>query len=309
MPKPPDSRPDPGDFDGSRYPGENSGAGIVSGDHLSLIAAHYNLDPEKIDGWLIAESLTRLQEDRLDSQLKDYARKLATKAVIQKAYQLIGPIRPAKRQVSEVLREPYIGELDTEGTLENILGKEFPDPEDWITVRREQKRVRIVLMMDTSLSMSGKKLALAAVSAAVLSMKVPAKDFSLVAFESMAHTISHLDEHETTQSIVNKIFRQSARGYTNIEAALREGRRELERSPGKRKVGLLITDGIYTSGGNPIKEAARFPRLFVFLTEDHKMNPELCETMARLGHGRSIQVRGYEDLPGKMLEIANRILR
>ena len=207
------------------------------------------------------------------------------------------------------MQEPYRGELETERTLENILGKEFPDPEDWVTVRREQKRVQVVLMMDTSLSMSGKKLALAAVAAAVLSMKLPSEDFSLVGFESAAHTLCPLNTHETTESIIEKIFRQSARGYTNIEAALRQGRRELEKSKAKRKVGLLITDGIFTAGGDPVNEAALFPRLFVFLTEDHKMDPELCRTMARLGKGRYIAVKGYEDLPLKILDIVNRILR
>ena len=68
----------------------------------------------------------------------------------------------------EPLVEPFRGELDEEETLENIMGKEFPEPDDWVTARREERRTEVVLMMDTSLSMSGKNLALAAVAAAVL---------------------------------------------------------------------------------------------------------------------------------------------
>jgi Mg-chelatase subunit ChlD len=245
----------------------------------------------------------------IDHDLKAYARKLAVKAVLQRAFQLVGPIRPAKRQVAEVLSEPYRGELDTERTLENIIGKEYPDPEDWIAVRREQKRVQIALLMDTSLSMSGEKLALAAVAAAVLAMKVPSKDFALIAFESSAHTLSHLNSREPPEGMVDKIFKHSARGYTNIEAALREGRKALERGAVNRKVALLITDGVYTAGGDPVEEASLLPRLFIFLTEDSKANSELCERMARVGKGRSIPVRGYRDLPRRMVEMANQLLR
>jgi Mg-chelatase subunit ChlD len=258
---------------------------------------------------MIAENLTNIRPDPIDPDLKAYARKLAVRAVLQRAFQLVGPIRPAKRQVAEVLSEPFRGELDTERTLENMIGKEYPDPEDWIALRREQKRVQIALMMDTSLSMSGKKLALAAVAAAVLSLKVPSKDFALIAFEGTAHTLSHLNSQESPEMIVDKIFKHSARGYTNIEAALRAGREELEKGGVNRKVGVLITDGVYTAGANPIEEASLFPRLFVFLTEYHKVNSELCDRMARLGGGRSIPVKGYEDLPQKMLEMANQILR
>jgi len=267
------------------------------------------LDPENLNGWTIAENVTKIPHETIDADLKAYARKLAVKAVLRRAFQLIGPIRPAKKQVAEVLSEPFRGELDTERTLENLIGKEYPDPEDWIALRREQKRVQIALMMDTSMSMSGKKLALAAVAAAVLSMRVPIKDLAHIAFDSTAHTLSHLNSREPTETIVDKIFKHSARGYTNIEAALREGREAFERGGVNRKVGLLITDGIYTAGGSPVEEASLFPRLFVFQTEEHKVDSGLCEKMARVGKGRSIPVRGYEDLPQKMLDMANQMLR
>ena len=55
--------------------------------------------------------------------------------------------------------------------------------------------------------------------------------------------------------------------------------------------------------------AHRFPRLFVLLTEDYKMNPELCRRLADAGHGDVFPVRAFRDLPARLLDVANRVLR
>jgi hypothetical protein len=47
----------------------------------------------------------------------------------------------------------------------------------------------------------------------------------------------------------------------------------------------------------------------VLLTEDYVMDEEACRRMAVLGRGEAFVVRGYEDLPRRMLEVANRLLR
>jgi hypothetical protein len=109
--------------------------------------------------------------------------------------------------------------------------------------------------------------------------------------------------------VVEEILSQSARGFTNIEDGLAVGRVELARGDNPRKVGLLITDGVYTAGGDPTAEAALFPQLFVLLTEDYVMDEELCARMARLGKGTVVHVKGYEDLPQKMLQVVTRLMR
>jgi Mg-chelatase subunit ChlD len=211
--------------------------------------------------------------------------------------------------IREPLEEPFRGDLDEESTLENILGKEYPEREDWITARREIRRKQVVLMMDTSLSMSGKNLALAAVAAAVLALSVRSEDLAVVAFESTAKALTHLGERDRAAHVVEEILSQSARGFTNIEDGLAVGRAELARGDNPRKVGLLITDGVYTAGGDPTAEAALFPQLFVLLTEDYVMDEELCARMARLGKGTVVHVKGYEDLPQKMLQVVTRLMR
>jgi Mg-chelatase subunit ChlD len=288
---------------------DRRGQAVDPAQGLLLLSQRYCIDPDDLDGWKIAESYSASSCAIHDPALRAFARRLATRAVLRKAWEVVGPVRSATRPIREVLSEPFRGELDEELTLENIMGKEFPDPEDWISVRREAPRRQVVLMMDTSLSMSGRNLALAAVAAAVLAFKVKSEDLAVVAFENQARTLTRLYDSVSADVIVEAILSQPAQGFTNIEDALGVGRAELARGDNPQKVGLLITDGVFTAGNDPIAQAALFPKLFVLLTEDYVMDAELCRKMARAGKGEIFRVCGYQDLPRRMLEVANRILR
>lgn len=229
--------------------------------------------------------------------------------MLQRASRLVGPLRAATHVVREPLREPFAGELDVEATLDNLLGKRFPDDGDLIVARRAERRHQVVLMLDTSLSMSGENMAIAAVAAAVLALKLHPEDLSVVVFEDQARVVSRLHVADPPAEVVARMLDQPVRGYTNIKAALELGAAELERGRDPRRSGLLITDGVVTAGGDPRPAAHQFPQLFVLLTEDHKMNPELCRELADAGHGDVFPVRAFRDLPARLLEVANRVLR
>lgn len=278
-------------------------------DILSMLAEAMKIPEEALTGWTVAESLSDTSVVLGNEGLRQLARRIAARAVLRRAHELVGPIQPSRRIVREPLGDPFRGELDEEETIENLLGKEFPDPEDWVSARREERRTQVCLMMDTSLSMSGKNLALAAVAAAVLAFSVKSEDLAVVAFESTAKALTHLGEKESASRVVETLLTQPARGFTNIEEALAVGRRELSRGSNPRRVGLLITDGVFTAGGDPMPEARRFPRLFVLVTEDYVMDAELCARMARAGRGIVVPVGGYADLPRTMLRIVTRLLR
>ena len=274
-----------------------------------LLAERLNVAPDAIDGWELATKLSSTGFSLGDRELKAYARRVAAHAVLRRAWQLVGPIRRATRPIVDVMDEPFRGELEVEATLENMAGKRFPDREDWIVERREEREQQVVVMMDASLSMAGENLAIAAVAAAVLTLKLRSEDVSIVAFESKAHVLSHLEERDDPEEVVERLLAEPARGYTNIQDALRVGGQEIRRGRNPRKAGLLITDGVYTACGDPTPYADAFPRLFVLLTEDYKMDPTLCARLARVGRGEVFHVKHHAELPAKMLDIANRVLR
>lgn len=292
-------------------PGDEGGqgGGALLADVWGSLAAALRLSETDLTGWTVAESLSAMSSGLEEGKLKEIARRIATRSVLRRAHDLVGPIQPSRKVVREMLNEPFRGELDEETTLENLLGKEFPDPEDWVTMRREARRTEVVLMMDTSLSMSGRNLALAAVAAAVLAFSMKSEDLAVVAFETTAKALTHLGQKDTAALVVEQLLSQPARGFTNIAEGLAVGRRELLRARTPRRVGLLITDGVYTAGVDPVAEAALFPRLFVLLTEDYVMDEELCQKMARLGSGGVVRVSGYDDLPSRMLQVITRLMR
>ncbi len=290
-------------------PRRRGAANELPDDPIGALALRYGLDRNEMDGWDVAENLSQINRELASPALTEYARRMAVQAVLRRAARLVGPIRPAEKTIVEPLTEPFRGELDVDRTLDNLASRELPDPRDWIVRIREEKHVPVVLMMDVSLSMSGRNLALAALATAVLALKVRPQDLSVVVFESTARTVKRLHTREGTEAVVEGVLSQPARGYTNIGDALRRGWEEARRGRPRPATGLLITDGVYTVGEDPTSAAAQFGRLFVLLTEDHKMNVELCRRMARVGKGDVFRVKGFEDLPARMIRVANRLLR
>jgi Mg-chelatase subunit ChlD len=257
----------------------------------------------------VAVRLTQTGCRIANPEMRAFAERLAVDAVLARAGRLVGPLRAATHVVREALREPFAGELDLEATIDNVLAKPFPETGDWIVQRREERRHQIVLMVDASLSMTGENTAIAAVAAAVLALKLKPEDVSVVVFADKARVITHLEVADSAEDVVRGMLDQPMRGYTNIAAALEAGAAELERGRNPRRSGLLITDGVVTAGPDPLPFAHRFPRLFVLLTEDYKMNPELCRRLADAGRGDVFPVRAYRDLPARLLTVANRVLR
>jgi Mg-chelatase subunit ChlD len=215
------------------------------------------------------------------------------------------------------LREPFHGELDAEATVENLLGKPYPEAHDWVGVHREERRRQVVLMVDASLSMAGEKMALASVAAAVLALRSHRGDLSVVLFADEARLISRLTEEASPEEIVRRMLARPCGGATHIAAGLRRGHEELARCRDPRRSALLVTDGMFTAGPDPCSEAARFRDLHVLLIREHEhsragwVTPRrlVGEAIARAGHGHVVRVDGFSELPRSMVEVAGKLLR
>ena len=251
---------------------------------------------EALDGWDIAVNLTRPGRRIGDPGLRLHAERLAAQAVLARARGLVGPLRLTTQVVREQMLEPHAGELDLDATLENLVGKAFPEPEDWIVQRREERHHQVVMMVDTSLSMSGENMAMAAVAAAVLALKLRAEDLCVVVFDDVAEAVTHLGERDAAEEVVRRMLSQPVGGYTNIEAALELGAAELEaRAPA---AAACSSPTAWPPRRRPAARGASLPRLFVMLMEDYKMNPELCRGMADAGHGDVFPVGSFQAASG-----------
>ena len=287
-------------------------------DDRRALAAHLRLPPGELDGWRLAADLSAGVMSGAGAGAEACAQRLAAGAVLRRAVRLVGPLKAATQTVCEPLREPYAGELDVEATVDNLLGKPYPEPGDWVVRRRVDRRHQVVLMVDTSLSMAGEKMALAAVAATVLALKLRAGDLSVVLFAAEARTISRFGESVAPAELVRRMLASPCGGGTHIAAALERGHAELRRGRDPRRCGLLVSDGVYTVGRDPRAAAASFGALHVLLVDDPIASGDgvwisprraVGEAVARASDGGVVRVGGFAALPRRMLEVADAVLR
>ncbi len=228
---------------------------------------------------------------------------------MERAREILGAAKRKARLVSHPYLEGGGGELDLEATLERWCGSGWPRAGDLIVRQRQEKRIDCALMVDTSLSMEGKNIALASTAAAVLATRLNPADVSVILFENRARVVKPLGQRLALEHLVGRILDVPATGYTNIYDALKCGAQQLCRSRRREQCGILITDGKYTVGGSPLPLAGRFRTLHVLMTEDYSNDPALCKRMAATGRGQMLPVRAYEDLPRRIERLLMEMLR
>jgi uncharacterized protein with von Willebrand factor type A (vWA) domain len=204
-------------------------------------------------------------------------------------------LRHASRPMQRVVEGfPAEGELRIEETIE----KPRPwRPEDIEVERREPREADVVAILDMSLSMTGERIALTALATAILRLKLD--HVGVIAFDTTAHRLVGIGETIEPRELVRRVLRVPAQGYTNIEGGLQSGLDELVRSRRRERAGIIMTDGIANVGWDPVKVAARYPRLHVVQVGGHEpQGIRCCERMARAGRGRRYEADSYVELPG-----------
>lgn len=246
--------------------------------------------------WEAATHFHKLR-GRLPSAVRRIAEERAIDAILDRARQIL---RHASRPTHRVNDHfPADGELDLEATLEQ------PRPwlpTDIILERVDPREADVVLILDMSLSMTGEKIALTAVAAAI--MKIKLESVAVVQFDTTAHTLVRVGESVPVRELVRRILTVPAQGYTNIEAGLEEGLTVLRRARKPERVGVILTDGIANMGWDPVRVAVRYPRLHVVqLGNRDRHGGATCRRMARSGRGRRFETVIYAQLPEVMRKL------
>jgi Mg-chelatase subunit ChlD len=196
------------------------------------------------------------------------------------------------------------GELDLESTLEHD-----PYLSEPIVEEKTHKRAEVIVCIDTSLSMTGKKLALTAVSLAVIALQLEPEDLSIVAFEADAAVLKPLGSVLPLPESLKRFLEVPARGLTNIEAGLIKAISESQKGRLRRKAVILMTDGRFTAGKNPEYLIKKLPRLHVVQTGNPWSSPRFCRTLARIGGGKHIRISKPEHLPKALYSLVHEIIR
>jgi hypothetical protein len=230
--------------------------------HYWQLAYYYNAHPEELE--LFFEQPGCLQAfarmiDKLHDDVATRAIKVATRLIIAIAKQIAATgYRPSKL----TLTHGHTDGADIE--LDRSLEKYAEAPErgildNLVSYARRIEKKAFVMMLDYSYSMQS-KIILAAITAAAIAQHFK-KDYAILAFNSGVGVLKDVDESAGPQKVLQRLFALQSYGDTNIRMVLEAGLKHIGKF--ERKVGLLLSDGDWNKGGNPLPAAARFDKLSV----------------------------------------------
>ncbi len=174
-------------------------------------------------------------------------------------------------------------------------------------VSKEPLRVKrsLVLMMDQSGSMAGRKILTAALCTGVLSHALKDEEFAVLLFSSKVSTLKQIKARKDFHKLIKEILMQRPEGFTDIKGVLETGLKQMTNASCKVKMGVLITDGIYTTK-DPVPTAEEYPTLHVLGVPSPRgkvVNLDNCRRLAEAGKGKFLLLRNYEDVPSTVLRL------
>jgi Mg-chelatase subunit ChlD len=285
-------------------------------------------DLSSSSAWDIA---TRYHEFKARASVKPVVRQLrriSAQAILDRAMNILGAVvHPMEQRSSpwgELPAEAQQVDIDIEETLDQspyaiasatgVWPVEYPMTEQdlWMSYA-VPRRQAVVLAVDTSLSMTGEKLALTAVALAVVLLQFPEDPIGIVAFENQAQILKRPEERITLTELVERFLDVPAQGYTHLEDGMRAALKMVRGIPmagqGRPASTVLLSDGKYTAGKDPGYLAPRFPHLVVLKMGRERASMELCRELARKGQGSLKEVAELDSLPTVMYSIVKDLLR
>ncbi len=250
-------------------------------------------DPER------AVKLYRQIRWKLNKRARSMFRRLVAKTIINIAVKKYGGnLAENRRSIS--MYEPGM-DFDVEETVYRIMdhGKNLDriTYEDVVGLDRRKGDFSVVVVIDSSGSMSGHKILSAATMAAIISHKVRRGKYSVIGFNSEAFIIKGACESRDPLEVVEKIIDLIPLGYTNIADGLYLA---LEESRFMKKPRfILITDGEHNVGEDPRYVASKIRELHVVYVGRRRSSKgaSFCKTLANLGDGKFHELRNHRDIP------------
>ncbi len=167
-------------------------------------------------------------------------------------------------------------------------------------VAREERDLRLVVMLDTSLSMAGPARVAAAVAAAALVRLAGPGRLGLVGFGETARVVIAPGRRVRPLEAAYRVLGLPMGGVTDLEAGLRLGLK-LSRGAGGRTQAVLVSDAERTAGSDPRHLAGAFGRLHLVLVGGR--NLALGRELAQRGRGRLRVVEGLAGLPATLARL------
>ena len=269
------------------------------------------LDPQSLADLLAADpdaaaALLADLSQATDPELRALARRLAARVFIQ----LGAAGRPSARgprRMRSVLRGD--GDIDLDRTLDRLGGAWPPAGEDLVTRSWQAHRRSVCLLVDSSGSMSGLALAMAAVATASVLLAADGRlDTGALAFSGQVTVLQPPGSRQQPEAIVGRLLALRGHGMTDVAGALRSAAGLLAAGPSAERCAVLLSDCLSTAGGDPASALTGLDRLDVLcpLPLGREPDPEsllAADRLARLGGGISRPVRTLAEIPAALTRL------
>ncbi|MEE8599654.1 vWA domain-containing protein [Euzebya tangerina] len=243
-----------------------------------------------------AATLLMMMAQATDEELRAKARALASSVVLDLARRG----QPRQTGVGRLRRQPAErgGDLDIDASMEALVEGRAAGrpPQDLISADWSRPALALCLLIDTSGSMEGSRLATAALTAAACALRAPG-DHAVVTFSRHAEVLRPMDSTSTPESVVDRILSLRGHGVTSVRAALEAAGAQLARTRAQRRVAVLLSDCRSTDDQDPTAVAGALEELVILApAEDH----EQAEALARSAGARWVPLAGAAEAPSAL---------
>ncbi len=282
------------------------GLGKRTDDH-----GHSQNNPQKDESWDLAARYRDIQRyGYLEAKQKKEMSEQAIFGVIKRAHESLGPVQKPYGYLNVSQDEIDLSggayhspELDIEETLLQPKNRGFYEPVFTVQVERDHG---LVLVLDTSLSIKGEKLALLGATVAAVAMSVPSHALAILGFDSEIHEIKKFNEEVSLYDCVERVLSIPPGGFTNISKGLTVAREWIQAAHFKQARVILISDGRYTEGVDPVEIAKIMPFVYPVKIGKEPFGREVMRSISDTGLGNFMEVRDMKELPMQLLSAIRR---
>lgn len=271
---------------------------------------HSQDHPQKNEAWDLAARYRDIQRyGYLEPKQKKEMSELAIQGVLERARESLGPVQKPYRYLNVTQEEIdasggdfHSPELDVEETLIQLQSSSLT-PIFQVKIERDHG---LILVLDTSLSIKGEKLALLGATVAAVAMSVPSHALAILGFDSEIHEIKKFNQEVSTHECVERVLSIPPGGFTNISKGLTIAREWIQASRFKQARVILISDGRYTEGIDPSEISKLLPFVYPVKIGKEPYGREVMRSISDTGLGTFMEVREMKELPIQLLKAIRR---
>lgn len=217
-----------------------------------------------------------------DERLREAARRLAGRILLDRSR--VGAARARGTARLRSVPADRGGDLDVDSSFDGIAGARaagrVPALDDLVARDWGRPDVALCLLVDASGSMTGARLAAAALTAAACAWRAPI-EFAVLSFAREVRVHRALTASVSTGELVQRLLGLRGHGVTALGGALRAAGDQLGAARAGRRITVLLSDCRATDDEDPLPAAAGLEELLVLAPADDCA--EAAEFAARAG--------------------------